>query len=108
MKLLQDLVTVRDRVTSLGLRLDKFGMWKAGNLVRDAWLRHVASGGHLPLKVLRTKARGSGSHCFAVYPAWFVPWIDRVVRKLAEVQRANLSWLDRARNGGRKAVRRTS
>lgn len=108
MKLLQDLVTVRDRVVSLGLRLDKSGMWKAGNLVRDAWLQHAASGGCLPLKVLRTKARGSGSHCFAVYPVWFVPWIDRVVRKLAKVQQANLSWLERARAGGRRAFRRTS
>jgi hypothetical protein len=98
-------VTVRDRLEAHGLSLDKIGMWKAGNTVRDLWLLHPRSHGKLPLKDLRPKATGRGSHCFAVYPAWFTDQIDSVVVALAAAQSAYQAWLQ-STGEGRPRVRR--
>lgn len=85
--------TVRDRLLAHSLRLNKTGMWKAGNVIRDLWLADPRSRGKLPVKELRPKATGRGSHCFAVYPAWFVSAIDEVVGALAAAQQAHKAWL---------------
>lgn len=74
-------VTVIDRIRSLGLEPDKRLSWPAGIAVRERWeLIH----GSPPDKALRSKTNGPGTHCFAVYPAWFAAAIDEIVQSLAD------------------------
>ncbi len=70
-------VTVIDRLRALGLEAGKRTRWELGAAVRQAWLHEH---GELPVKELRTKSSGAGSHCFALYPPEFIPTIDRIVR----------------------------
>jgi hypothetical protein len=43
--------------------------WAVGSAVRD---RYVELHGDAPMKALRAKTNGPGSHCFAIYP-----WVFR-------------------------------
>ena len=42
--------------------------WSCGDAVRDAY---ITATGRAPLKALRPKTNGTGTHCHAVYPAGF-------------------------------------
>lgn len=88
-------VTVRDRILALGFKYpNKRVAWRLGNTVRDAWVERY---GHLPEKMLLVKTSGTGSHCFATYPMFFVPTIDRCVRAELGEPRGLLPF---ARGGG--------
>lgn len=103
---MKNVVTVRDRLQALGLSLSKVGMWKAGNSIRDLWLAHPASRGELPRKELRQKAAGTGSHCFAVYPDWFIPTMDEVIVPMARSYMEHRRWLQRIGKSKRPRVTR--
>lgn len=55
--------------------------WACGAAVRLAYER---AHGALPVKALRAKTNGEGSHCFAVYPSGFHRELDEIVRGLCE------------------------
>ena len=77
--------TVIDRFRALRVEPDKRVTWAVGNAVMH---RYVDECGRQPLKVLRQKTGGGGSHCFAVYPEEWVPVIDRMIlAHSAEAQR---------------------
>lgn len=73
------MVTVIDRFRALGKEPSKRMTWAVGDIVRDKWEKLTGS---LPAKVLRQKTNDGGSHCFAVYPEWFIPVIDEVILSL--------------------------
>lgn len=52
--------------------------WSVGNAVREEYRR---AHGNCPPKELRTKTKGTGSHCFAVYPPEMRPAIERLIRE---------------------------
>jgi hypothetical protein len=52
--------------------------WPLGNMAREYYEQQC---GELPLKQLRTKTYGHGSHCFAVYPEWMREPITRMIRQ---------------------------
>lgn len=56
----------------MGVELGKEQAWSIGGCVSAQF---EADYGHLPMKELRPKTNGPGSHCFAVYPA---PYHDRI------------------------------
>lgn len=74
------MITVLDVARDLGLQPSVQEAWEIGAAVRDAYEQAV---GQLPVKALRQKTSGAGSHCFAVYPEEFRPMIEATVRRLA-------------------------
>ena len=71
-----DWVTIIDVAKALNVDLSSREAWEVGAAVRDAY--EVACG-HPPLKILRRKTNGGGSHCFAIYPISFRPHIERAI-----------------------------
>lgn len=59
-------LTIRDVADSMGINLTSRQAWHVGAAVRE---RHLADFDRLPVKELRPKASGTGTHCLAVYPA---------------------------------------
>lgn len=56
--------------------------WDVGAAVRDAYTTVY---GAPPMKALRPKTNGTGTHCFATYPDEFRPLAEAVAReRLAE------------------------
>ena len=62
--------------------------WAAGAALRERW--REGHDGEYPTKALRPKTAGAGSHCFAVYPMYFWPLAEQLVRDLAEQESAQL------------------
>lgn len=71
-------VTVIDVARSMGLELSKEIAWEVGTAVANAY-RSVY--GSQPMKVLRRKTNGGGTHCFAIYPPSFVPLIQEAISR---------------------------
>ena len=82
---MDDRITVPQRIKAMGLEQGtekgKELAWRAGALVREAWLAEV---GAYPPKGNRQKTSGRGSHCFALYPSSWVERVDGIVRRVAD------------------------
>jgi hypothetical protein len=59
--------------------------WELGAAVRDGY---VIVYGSPPIKALRGKTHGTGSHCFALYPDEFRPIAAEIIRALLVADRA--------------------
>ncbi len=76
------MVTVIEVAKSMGLELPNELAWQVGTSVASAYRKIY---GQQPMKDLRPKTGGGGSHCFAIYPPTFVPVIqDAISRAGAE------------------------
>ena len=71
--------TVIQRLRELKFDATKRQRWEIGAQVRERW-RDLHEG-ELPEKELRRKTCGEGSHCFAVYPKWFLKEIDSIIER---------------------------
>lgn len=80
-------ITVIDVFHDLDLEPIPEDTWAAGNAVRDLY---EATTGHLPLKALRPKTNGPGSHCFAVYPESWREEIEEIVKLVARRRASQL------------------
>jgi len=74
------MLSVIDRVRALGYEPEKRFDWAVGSAARE---EYAAATEDLPVKELRIKTSGKGSHCMAVYPDWFIPRLDEIVREVA-------------------------
>ena len=72
-----DWVTVHDVARAHGVDLNDVTAWAIGALTATAW---EWSTGTPPLKDLRTKKNGGGSHCFALYPPAFADRMWLIIR----------------------------
>ena len=70
-------ITVHDVARAMDLELNDEMAWSIGALVAKAW---QWQSGTPPLKDLRTKKAGTGSHCFALYPPAFRGRIELIIR----------------------------
>tara|TARA_R110000751_G_scaffold291900_1_gene399104 strand:- start:438 stop:692 length:255 start_codon:yes stop_codon:yes gene_type:complete len=68
--------TIIDRFRALRVEPKKHVTWSVGDAVAH---KYVAEFGYQPPKVLRPKTNSKGSHCFALYPATWIPVIDRII-----------------------------
>ena len=68
------------RVRALGYEPEKRLDWAVGAAARE---EYASATEDLPVKELRVKTSGKGSHCMAVYPDWFIPRLDEIVREIA-------------------------
>jgi len=73
------MITVLDVAREIGMKPSSQEAWEIGAAVRDAYEKAVGS---LPIKALRQKTNGEGSHCFAVYPEEFRPMIEAAIHRL--------------------------
>jgi hypothetical protein len=80
----EEFITVPQVFDRLGYEPVAPDTWTAGALVREAWLDMM---GHYPIKQLRPKTNGGGSHCFAIYPIDWLPKIESIVRSVAQHQK---------------------
>lgn len=71
--------TVIELIRELGFEPAAPLSWEIGAAVRDLF---IAQYGESPVKALRTKTAGVGSHCFAIYPAGWRPEATRLVAKI--------------------------
>jgi len=69
-------LTVHDVASRMGRELDDEVAWSVGTQIAAAWRRQT---GTSPLKDLRSKKSGTGSHCFALYPPAFFPLMERII-----------------------------
>lgn len=70
-------VTVHDVARANGVDLDDETAWSLGARIATAWEWQT---GTSPLKDLRTKKNGGGSHCFALYPPAFAERMWLIIR----------------------------
>ena len=70
------MVTIIDVCRSFQITITRHDAWEIGPKVRDAYHESI---GEPPLKALRPKTYGKGSHFFAVYPLEFRPYIVEIV-----------------------------
>ena len=70
-------VTVHDVAEQIGVELDDEMAWSVGAKIASAWEWQT---GTPPLKDLRSKKNGGGSHCFALYPPAFVDRMRLIIR----------------------------
>lgn len=73
---MEDWVTIIDVAKDLDVDLSSREAWEVGAAVRDAY---EAAFGKPPIKVLRPKTNGQGSHCFAIYPHSFRHQVERAI-----------------------------
>jgi hypothetical protein len=73
--------TVPSRIKVLGIDATNEFSWIVGAAVRD---RYEAIVGEKPMKALRRKTYGVGSHCFAVYPPEFQAEADLIILGLSK------------------------
>ena len=69
-------LSVHDAARKMGLELDDETAWSLGALIASAWQWQT---GTAPLKDLRSKKSGSGTHCFALYPPEWLPRLQEIV-----------------------------
>jgi hypothetical protein len=77
--------TTIDLLRSEGIEITPPLSWTLGTALREAYQRET---GELPEKQLRRKTDGTGSHCFAIYPARFRPEALRIVRQIVKATQA--------------------
>lgn len=61
-----EMITVIDVIREWGIEPTRRMTVTVGTVVREQW--RDKNNGELPLKALRPKTNGKGSHCIAVYP----------------------------------------
>ena len=61
----------------MGVKLPNAEAWAIGQAMEAAWKWET---GTAPLKDLRTKKSGGGSHCFALYPPKFIKRMELIIR----------------------------
>lgn len=61
----RDYITIPQVARNMGVLLDKKTSWKIGSSIAA---KYHAAFGKQPIKGLRPKTNGLGSHCFALYP----------------------------------------
>ena len=69
--------TIHDVAASMGLALTDEQAWEIGAAIANAYNAVERT---RPIKELRPKKRGQGSHCFATYPPSWVPYIQAAIR----------------------------
>lgn len=74
---------VRDVLRKLGVEVQPDISWRVGAALRD---RYQEDNDRLPIKELRRKTAGGGTHCFAVYPAEFWRTAIAVAESVIAVQ----------------------
>lgn len=70
-------LTIHDVAKGIGVTLTDRQAWIIGADVAAMWEYDV---GAPPLKDLRTKKKGEGSHCFALYPPQWRERIERYIK----------------------------
>jgi hypothetical protein len=70
---------VHEIAEEMGVVLTNEQAWAIGAAVQRRWEEHH---GTLPVKELRPKKNGPGSHCFAVYPPPYHPLIRDLIRAI--------------------------
>lgn len=70
-------LTIHDVAKGIGVALSDTQAWTIGSDVAAMWEHDV---GAPPLKDLRTKKKGPGSHCFALYPPSWRERIENYIR----------------------------
>lgn len=70
------MVTIIDVARSMGVEMSKEVSWEVGTACANKY-REIY--GTQPMKDLRTKTSGGGTHCFAIYPQTFVPIIKAAI-----------------------------
>jgi len=81
-------LTIHDVAKANGWELSNRQAWQAGDLLRRAWRTAVGTD---PVKDLRTKKIGIGSHCFALYPPQWRERIERAIRSVRPDEAAQAS-----------------
>lgn len=79
--------TLIDVLRDRGIEPHKSFSWTLGAILRDRYREMV---GDLPVKALRTKTIGIGSHCFATYPPEFRPTAEALVNEYFAMLAAQL------------------
>jgi hypothetical protein len=69
-------VTIPEIARSMGVELKNEDAWAIGSAMARTYQQE--NGTEVP-KALRSKTRGHGSHCFAVYPLSYVPRIRAAI-----------------------------
>jgi len=88
--------TIIDVCRELQIKITVHDAWVIGPKVRDAYR---ASIGEPPLKALRPKTYGQGSHFFAVYPPEFRPFMVDIIRAHMGVKESQTDLFDPWRRG---------
>lgn len=81
-------LTIPDVFRLLGYEPVPADTWAAGAAMREAY-RGVT--GEYPVKALRPKTSGPGSHCFALYPPDWLPKMKEVVKVVASEREKQFS-----------------
>jgi hypothetical protein len=89
-------ITVPEVFRAMGLEPTPDLTWAVGAAVRD---RYQERFGHLPEKKLRAKTSGTGSHCFAVYPADWREVIEECIKRVNAAKSAQPDLFEGDRNG---------
>lgn len=73
---MQHRITVPQVAHAMGVELSNKAAWSVG---AEMAARYFEEFGEQPPKDNRPKTKGSGSHCFALYPATWEPLIRRAI-----------------------------
>lgn len=84
----RDFVTIHDVAASMGMVLDKHRAWRVGDIMQE---RYKAVAKAAPVKDLRRKKNGGGSHCFALYSSG---WIEEIKAVILSVEAELAAQLD--------------
>lgn len=71
-------VSIHDVAERLGVVLSNEQAWEIGAEIANRWETVMRA---RPTKDLRPKKVGQGSHCFAVYPPTWVPFLEGAIRE---------------------------
>lgn len=74
---MSDWISIHDVAERLGVVLTNEQAWEIGASTANAY---EAAMGDRPVKDLRPKKTGPGSHCFAIYPPTWAPVLERAIR----------------------------
>lgn len=81
----QQRITVMQVARSIGITMSNAAAWSVGSLMAS---RYAETFGEQPPKDNRPKTNGSGSHCFALYPATWREQIEAAIRSAVDIERA--------------------
>lgn len=74
------MITIIEVFRSLGYEPTPHLTWQAGALIRDEWKSQHNDAP--PVKDNRRKTNTKGSHCFALYPQSFRPYMELYVKRV--------------------------
>jgi len=70
-------ISIHSVSRDLQVELSNEQAWEVGKQMAAAWVRIMK---RPPVKDLRTKKAGAGSHCFALYPPSWQPMFEAAIR----------------------------